>query len=99
VRKDYKAKVTAAQKRANASLGIATVDVQDIRRQKAGIEKKLETLRKRGSISTTHVQARRDLERRNELESQLSSLNLTDAAWMCPTNAAHSFFKMKVEMP
>ena len=25
--------------------------------------------------------------------------NLTDAAWVCPTNAAHRFFKVKVEMP
>ena len=24
--------------------------------------------------------------------------NLTDAAWVCPTNAAHRFFKVKVEM-
>ena len=29
----------------------------------------------------------------------LGKMNLTDAAWMCPTNAAHRFFKMKVEMP
>lgn len=25
--------------------------------------------------------------------------NLMDAAWVCPTNAAHRFFKVKVEMP
>ena len=25
--------------------------------------------------------------------------NLTDATWVCPTNAAHRFFKVKVEMP
>ena len=25
--------------------------------------------------------------------------NLTDAAWVCPTTAAHRFFKVKVEMP
>ena len=25
--------------------------------------------------------------------------NLTDASWVCPTNAAHRFFKVKVEMP
>ena len=25
--------------------------------------------------------------------------NLTDAAWVCPTNAAHRFFRAKVEMP
>ena len=29
----------------------------------------------------------------------LGKTNLTDAAWMCPTNAAHRFFKVKVEMP
>ena len=23
----------------------------------------------------------------------------TDAAWACPTNAAHRFFKVKVELP
>ena len=28
----------------------------------------------------------------------LGKTNLTDAAWVCPTNAAHRFFKMKVEM-
>ena len=31
--------------------------------------------------------------------SILGKTNLTDAAWMCPTNAAHRFFKVKVEMP
>ena len=25
--------------------------------------------------------------------------NLTDAAWMCPTNSGHRFFKVTVEMP
>ncbi len=25
--------------------------------------------------------------------------NLTDATWVCPTNAAHRFFKVKIEMP
>ena len=29
----------------------------------------------------------------------LGKTNLTDAAWVCPTNAAHRFFKVKVEMP
>lgn len=29
----------------------------------------------------------------------LGKTNLTDAAWVCPTNAAHQFFKVKVEMP
>ena len=29
----------------------------------------------------------------------MGKTNLTDAAWMCPTNAAHRFFKVKVEMP
>ena len=29
----------------------------------------------------------------------LGKTNLTDAAWMCPTNAAHRFFKVKVGMP
>ena len=28
----------------------------------------------------------------------LGKTNLTDAAWVCPTNAAHRFFKVKVEM-
>ena len=28
----------------------------------------------------------------------LCKTNLTDAAWVCPTNAAHRFFKVKVEM-
>jgi hypothetical protein len=31
--------------------------------------------------------------------SILGKTNLTDAAWVCPTNAAHRFFKVKVEMP
>ena len=31
--------------------------------------------------------------------SVLGKTNLTDAAWVCPTNAAHRFFKVKVEMP
>ena len=29
----------------------------------------------------------------------MGKANLTDAAWTCPTNAAHRFFKVKVEMP
>ena len=29
----------------------------------------------------------------------LGKTNLTDAAWVCPTNVAHRFFKVKVEMP
>ena len=29
----------------------------------------------------------------------LGKTNLTDAAWGCPTNVAHRFFKVKVEMP
>jgi hypothetical protein len=29
----------------------------------------------------------------------LGKTNLTDAAWVCPTNAAHRFFRVKVEMP
>ena len=29
----------------------------------------------------------------------MGKTNLTDATWMCPTNAAHRFFKVKVEMP
>ena len=29
----------------------------------------------------------------------LGKTNLTDAAWVCPTNSAHRFFKVKVEMP
>ena len=29
----------------------------------------------------------------------MGKTNLTDAAWVCPTNSAHCFFKMKVEMP
>ena len=29
----------------------------------------------------------------------LGKTNLTDKAWICPTNAAHRFFKVKVEMP
>ena len=29
----------------------------------------------------------------------LGKTNLADAAWVCPTNAAHRFFKVKVEMP
>ena len=29
----------------------------------------------------------------------LGKTNLTDAVWVCPTNAAHRFFKVKVEMP
>ena len=29
----------------------------------------------------------------------MGKTNLTDAAWVCPTNAAHRFFKVKVEMP
>ena len=29
----------------------------------------------------------------------LGKTNLTDATWECPTNAAHRFFKVKVEMP
>ena len=29
----------------------------------------------------------------------LGKANLTDAAWTSPTNAAHRFFKVKVEMP
>ena len=29
----------------------------------------------------------------------MGKTNLTDAAWTCPTNAAHRFFKVKVEMP
>ena len=29
----------------------------------------------------------------------LGKTNLTDAAWVCPANAAHRFFKVKVEMP
>ena len=29
----------------------------------------------------------------------LGKTNLTDAAWVCSTNAAHRFFKVKVEMP
>ena len=31
--------------------------------------------------------------------NNLGKANLTDAAWFCPTNAAHRFFKVKVEMP
>ncbi len=29
----------------------------------------------------------------------LGKTNLTDAAWMCPTNSGHRFFKVKVELP
>ncbi len=29
----------------------------------------------------------------------MGKTNLTDAAWMCPTNAAHRFFTVKVELP
>jgi len=29
----------------------------------------------------------------------MGKTNLTDAAWTCHTNAAHRFFKVKVEMP
>ena len=29
----------------------------------------------------------------------MGKTNLTDAAWACPTNAAHRFFKVNVEMP
>ncbi len=29
----------------------------------------------------------------------MGKTNLTDAALVCPTNAAHRFFKVKVEMP
>jgi len=29
----------------------------------------------------------------------MGKTNLTDAAWTCPTNAAHRFFKVKVELP
>lgn len=29
----------------------------------------------------------------------LGKTNLTDTAWMCPTNSGHQFFKVKVEMP
>ena len=29
----------------------------------------------------------------------MGKTNLTDSAWACPTNAAHRFFKVKVEMP
>ena len=29
----------------------------------------------------------------------LDKVNLTDAAWQSPTNSAHRFFKVKVELP
>ncbi len=29
----------------------------------------------------------------------MGKTNLTDSAWVCPTNSAHRFFKVKVEMP
>ena len=29
----------------------------------------------------------------------MGKTNLTDTAWVCPTNAAHRFFKVKVELP
>ena len=29
----------------------------------------------------------------------MGKTNLTDAAWQSPTNSAHRFFKVKVEMP
>lgn len=29
----------------------------------------------------------------------MGKTNLTDEAWICPTNAGHRFFKVKVEMP
>ena len=29
----------------------------------------------------------------------LGKTNLTDVAWMCPTNSGHRFFKVKVELP
>ena len=29
----------------------------------------------------------------------MGNTNLTDAAWQSPTNSAHRFFKVKVEMP
>ena len=31
--------------------------------------------------------------------TEMGKTNLTDATWMCPTNAGHRFFKVKVEMP
>ncbi len=29
----------------------------------------------------------------------MGTTNLTDAAWVCPTNSGHRFFKVKVELP
>ena len=31
--------------------------------------------------------------------TDLGKTNLTDAAWTCPTNSGHRFFKVKVELP
>ena len=32
-------------------------------------------------------------------KTSVAGIAPTDAAWACPTNAAHRFFKVKVELP